>query len=98
MQYAPSCLALALTLSLASSPGVHAAPLPIEDFVRHPAYSTVRISPNGEYLAMTVERGEQDVLAVLRTRDLQLLKVNVLPNEKSVGPYPSDHAHLEPQP
>ncbi len=59
--------------------------IPITDFVRNPTYSGVKISPNGEYLAMTVDRGEQDVLAVLRTRDLGIVHVNTLPNEKSVG-------------
>lgn len=62
-------------------------PLPIEEFVRHPAYSGVRISPNGEFLAMTVDRGEQDVLAVLRTQDLKLLKLNQLPDGQSVGAF-----------
>ncbi|TXH64986.1 MAG: S9 family peptidase [Lysobacteraceae bacterium] len=47
----------------------------------------MKISPTGEYLAMTVDRGEQDVLAVLRTRDLSVIKVNQLPNEKSVGAF-----------
>ncbi len=60
---------------------------PIKDFVSHPAYGAVRISPSGEYLAMTVERDEQDVLAVLTTKDLKLIKVNQLPKEKSVGAF-----------
>ncbi len=59
----------------------------IADFVRHPTYSSVKISPTGEYLAMTVEKDEQDVLVVLRTEDLALLKVNQLPDEKSVGAF-----------
>ena len=59
----------------------------IADFVRHPTYGTVRISPTGEYLAMTVEQDEQDVLVVLRTEDLKPLKVNKLPDEKSVGAF-----------
>jgi len=78
-------LLAAMAFLLPAAPS--AALQPIEDFVRHPAYSMVRISPNGEYLAMTVERDEQDVLAVLSTRDLKLLKVNQLPNEKSVGSF-----------
>ena len=59
----------------------------IEDFVRHSTYSAVKISPDGEYLAMTIDRGEQDVLAVLRTRDMKILKINQLPDEKSVGSF-----------
>ncbi len=36
---------------------------------------------------MTVNRGEQDVLTVLRTKDLSLVKVNQLPDSKSVGSF-----------
>ena len=75
--------ALALML-----PAVGAAATPsIQDFVKHSTYSGVKISPDGEYLAMTVDRGEQDVLTVLRTKDLSLVKVNVLPDDKSVGEF-----------
>ena len=64
-----------------------ADPIPISDFVKHPTYSEVKISPNGEYLAMTVDHGEQDVLAVLRTKDLGVVKINQLPADKSVGQF-----------
>lgn len=60
---------------------------PIRDFVSPPAYGAVKISPDGRYLALTVDRGEQDVLAVMQTSDLSLVKVNQLPNEKSVGSF-----------
>ena len=50
--------------------------IPVQDFVKHPTYSSVKISPNGEYLAMTVDRGDQDVLTVLRTKDLSIVKIN----------------------
>lgn len=82
--------ALLITLSLVmSSSFAHAAPqlAPVRDFVSHPAYGTVKISPNGEYLAITVDKGEQDVLAVMRTSDLKLVKVNQLPDSKSVGSF-----------
>jgi dipeptidyl aminopeptidase/acylaminoacyl peptidase len=76
-------------LGLALSAGsAQAATAPsIEDFVRHATYSGVKISPTGEYLAMTVDRGDQDVLTVLRTKDLSIVKVNQLPDEKSVGSF-----------
>ncbi|MBP6749126.1 MAG: S9 family peptidase [Xanthomonadaceae bacterium] len=61
--------------------------IPVEDFVRHATYSGAKISPNGDYLAMTVERGERHVLVVLRTKDLSPLKINELPDEKSVGQF-----------
>lgn len=59
----------------------------IEDFVRHATYSAAKISPNGDYLAITVDRGDQDVLTIMRTSDLQILKVNQLPDKKSVGSF-----------
>lgn len=74
-------------LAVAACPRAFAAQPTIEDFVRHPLYSDVKISPTGEYLAMTVDRGEQDVLTVLRTKDLSVLKINQLPDDKSVGAF-----------
>ena len=58
-------LALGLTALFASAANA-AEPPPIADFVRHSTYSSADISPNGEYLALTVDRGGQDVLTVLR--------------------------------
>ncbi|GGZ54273.1 peptidase S9 [Lysobacter xinjiangensis] len=80
----------ALALALVGAAKVAAVPAQaadIEDFVRHPSYSSVRISPTGEYLATTVDRGDQDVLVVLRTKDLSIVKVNQLPDRKSVGAF-----------
>lgn len=64
----------------------HAAQ-PISDFVKHPIYSTAKISPNGEYLAITVDRGDQDVLTILDASTLKPVKINVLPDKKSVGAF-----------
>lgn len=60
---------------------------PIRDFVAHPSFGSAKISPTGEYLAITVDRGDQDVLTVMRTSDLSILKVNILPEKKSVGSF-----------
>ena len=83
------CLLVVFGLSMLVRTGTAnaAGAIPIQDFVKHPVYSDVKISPNGEYLAMTVDRGEQDVLTVLRTSDLSLVKVNQLPNAASVGSF-----------
>ena len=72
---------------LALAAGAVLAAQPVRDFVKHPTYSGVRISPTGEYLAMTVDRGEQDILLVLRTKDLGVVKLNQLPDDKSVGQF-----------
>ena len=74
-----------LCANLATAETLAQAPQAIEDFVGRPSYGTVKISPDGEYLAVTVDRGDQDVLTVMRTKDLAILKVNQLPEGKSVG-------------
>lgn len=80
----PAVFALSLLLPCVS----HAkSEIPIEDFVKHPTYSQVRISPTGEYLAMTVDNGDQDVLTVVRTKDMSVVKVNQLPDKKSIGSF-----------
>ncbi len=80
---------LALVLALTCLGQAHAqAQLPeVKDFVGRPAYGTARISPNGDYLAVTVDNGDQDVLTIMRTSDLKVLKVNQLPDKKSVGSF-----------
>lgn len=77
--------ALALALAAQTASAAEPAEIPVIDFVRNPTYSSVKISPTGEYLALTVDLSGQDVLTVLRTRDLGIVKINQLPNEKSVG-------------
>lgn len=76
-----------IALLAITSPLAAGEPPDIGDFVKHAVFSSMKISPNGEYLAVTVDRGEQDVLTILRTSDLQLLKVNQLPDRKSVGSF-----------
>ncbi|MFA7442382.1 MAG: S9 family peptidase [Lysobacteraceae bacterium] len=83
-------LLLPLILFLGVPGAAHAAtqsPYSVEDFVRHAAYSSAKISPDGRYLAITVESGEQDLLTVLQTSDLKIVKVNRLPDKKSVGSF-----------
>lgn len=83
-----SILRTALSLGLlAMSANAVAAQTSIADFVKHPIYSTAKISPNGDYLAITVDRGDQDVLVVLSMETLKPLKINTLPDKKSVGAF-----------
>lgn len=89
MKTATTCISLFLAACLLPM-GTAAATAPaykIEDFVRHATYGTVKISPNGDYLALTVDHGDQDVLTVMRTSDLRIVKVNQLPDKKSVGSF-----------
>ena len=78
---------VALSLALVCGAAEAASTLPVEAFVKHPLYGTAKISPNGEYLAITVDHGDQDVLTIMRTSDLKILKVNQLPDKKSVGEF-----------
>ena len=84
-----------LALALATSVGV-CAPLAavaatsaysVEDFMKFPAFKGAKISPDGQYLAVSVERGEQDVLTVFNLIDMKVMKVNQLPENKSVGSF-----------
>jgi dipeptidyl aminopeptidase/acylaminoacyl peptidase len=47
----------------------HAQPVPLADLARHMQYHTVKISPDGKYLAATAEVNGQTVLALLRRVD-----------------------------
>ena len=76
---------LAAAGALPASQARAAEPPPVEYFMRHAAYSDALISPDGRHLAISVDRGDQDVLTVLRMSDLSIVKVNVLPDEKSVA-------------
>ena len=85
MHRTAAALTLACAVQIAHAAGP--AEIPIQDFVRHPTYSSAKISPNGEFLAMTVDHGDQDVLVILRTSDLKPVKINQLPEQKSVGAF-----------
>lgn len=76
-----------LCLAACIAPALAIAQQPIADFVGRPAYGTAKISPDGRYLAMTVDKGEQDVLVVLRTADMGPIKINQLPDKKSIGDF-----------
>ena len=82
-----TCVFWALCLAAMPTASIAQTKNSIEDFVRHATYSSVKISPTGEYLAMSMDHGDQDVLTVLRTSDLKVIKVNQLPDKKSVGSF-----------
>lgn len=59
--------------------------IPVADFIKSPTYSSAKISPNGDYLGMIVERGERDVLIILDAKTLKMLQVHQAQEENSVG-------------
>lgn len=74
-----------LLVGLGAATSVSAEPPPIADYFRPAAYSSAQISPDGKYLGIIVDRGDQDVLTVLKMQDLSLLHVNLLPDQQSVA-------------
>ncbi|WP_372012907.1 S9 family peptidase [Pseudoxanthomonas sp. 10H] len=83
----PRLAARLLAAGLLASATATAAPAAIRDFVDHPAFGTAKISPDGRYLAITVDRGDQDVLTVMRTDSMEVANVTQLPDKKSVGSF-----------
>lgn len=80
-------IALCGASALFGNLAIAAPQTPISDFVEHASYGTARISPDGRYMAITVDRGDQDVLIVMQTDDLKIRKINQLPDKKSVGDF-----------
>ena len=78
---------LAIVLLLLPGRSLANDQISIQDFVKHPTYSSAKISPNGDYLAITVDKGEQDALVVLDIKTLKTISINVLPDKVSVGAF-----------
>lgn len=81
-------LMIASLASLASLPVLaHAGDtVPIQEFVRHPQYTATKISPDGRFLALTVQQDDVMALAVLRMKDMQVIRITRLTGE-SVGSF-----------
>lgn len=77
-------LLLLITLTLLIAP-TSQAQTRLEDFIANDTYKQVEISTDGQYLAYTQTRDQQDVLLTVRTEDLKLVHVTRLPNKMSVG-------------
>ena len=66
--------ALILAAALAADAGAP-PPIPIRDFVRPAEYDDAKLSPDGAYLAVTMRRDGQNVLAVLALDTLDVASV-----------------------
>jgi dipeptidyl aminopeptidase/acylaminoacyl peptidase len=65
--------ALAASGALWAAPAARVPELPIEHFMKHPAFLDVKISPDGEYLAATALATEDTgMLVFLRRKDMQV--------------------------
>lgn len=61
--------------------------IPIQEFVRHPQYTASKISPDGRFLALTVQQGDVMALAVLRIQDMQVIRITRLTDRESVSQF-----------
>ena len=86
MDFAFHRLGLAATCLLFCTAAL-AAPASLEtaDFARHAAYERVKISPNGEYLAVSVPIDESTGLAVIRLKDMAITASVRLGHQEHVG-------------
>src|SRR5690606_11646701 len=64
------CWVAALALLLGGA-RASAADLPVEDFFKDPSFSSVSLSPTGEYLAVSVPKEDRTILVVLRVADMK---------------------------
>ncbi len=61
--------------------------IPIQEFVRHAQYTASKISPDGRFLALTVQQGDRMALAVLRMRDMQVNRITRLTDRESISAF-----------
>ena len=75
-----------LSFSLTAAAEVPALPA-IADFAKKADFAEARLSPNGEYISAMVPKGEQTVLAILRTSDLKPVNFLQLTGSNQVASY-----------
>lgn len=74
-------------LCLMFSMSVFSKLVPIENFVKFPEYSNVRISPNGEYLAVISSRNEKRALSIMETKSFKVMHIVHFDKDAQVGDY-----------
>ncbi len=62
-----------LALMLAAPVAAHATQVPIGDFFKDPEFTSVSLSPSGEYITVSVPQGDRTVLAAFRVADMSLV-------------------------
>lgn len=78
---------IAAALAAAPLSGINAAAPPLEDLVKLPMFESAKLSPDGKHIALTVPRGEQDALAILRVADLGVVKLHTLADKRSFAQF-----------
>jgi hypothetical protein len=77
----------ALFMLMCCGASVPAPALSSHPLIDPPAYEQARLSPDGRYLAYTVDTGFQDVLITASTADMKILRTTRLPSPLSVGQF-----------
>jgi len=65
--------ALSFLLALSTSAAVMAKEVPIGDFFKDPEFTSVSLSPTGEYMTVSVPQADRTVLAAFRIADMKLV-------------------------
>lgn len=67
------CLTLVGVLALGSSQFVHAKEIPVGDFFKDPEFTSVSLSPSGEYFTVSKPEADRTLLAAFRVADMKLV-------------------------
>ena len=62
-----------LAAALLAGAGTAAAEVPLGDFFKDPEFTSVSLSPTGEYITVSVPQGDRTVLAAFRVADMSLV-------------------------
>ena len=65
--------ALATSLVVVAPTAVHAVEVPLGDFFKDPEFTDVSLSPNGDYITVSVPQGDRTVLAAFHVADMKLV-------------------------
>ncbi|MCX7032425.1 MAG: hypothetical protein NT046_00410, partial [Arenimonas sp.] len=64
---------LILPLLLAAGAPVQAVEVPVGDFFKDPEFTSVSLSPTGEYITVSMPQADRTVLAAFRVSDMKLV-------------------------
>lgn len=71
-----------------ASPTAAVAAMPIEHFTRHDEFGTIRISPDGEFIALSMsEQKERSALIFIRLKDRKLVSGVQAPDPYAIGSF-----------
>ena len=66
-------LAASVSLLLATATAAHAVEVPVGDFFKDPEFTSVSLSPTGEYITVSMPQADRTVLAAFRVADMKLV-------------------------